>query len=145
MLSPGAPEQCYCIPDRDIAHFTRGGDTVSQRTRTRLLALVGVLTGERRAIHTGNYPLIPEKMLPLADVVILVADDDPGAMLFRYTAHGEFGGDTWHLTVEEAQESAIYEYGEALQQWEEVPAAVVDAHDFAVRYAHERLKDRGSW
>ena len=121
------------------------GVTVSQKSHTRLLALVGALTGERRAIHTGNYPLIPEKMLPLADVVILVADDDPGAMLFRYTAHGEFGGDTWHLTVEEAQESAIYEYGEALQPWEEVAADVVDVHDFAVRYAAERLKDRGSW
>ena len=118
---------------------------VSQRTRTRLFALIGALTGERRAIHTGNYPLIPEKMLPLADVVILVADDEPGAMLFRYTAHGEFGGDTWHLTVEEALESAIYEYGEALQPWADVPDDVGDAHDFAVRYAAERLKDRGSW
>ena len=118
---------------------------MSDRTRTRLFALVGVLTGERRAIHTGNYPLIPEKMLPVADVVILVADDDPGAMLFRYTAHGEFGGDTWHLTVEEAQESAIYEYGEALQSWADVPADIADAHEYAVRYAAERLKDRGSW
>ena len=125
--------------------FFVAGDTVSQKTRTRLLALVGALSGERRAIHTGNYPLVPEKMLPLADVVILVADEDPGAMLFRYTAHGEFGGDTWHLNVEEAQESAIYEYGEALQPWEEVPDAVVDVHDFAVKYAAERLKDRGSW
>lgn len=121
------------------------GTPVSDRTRTRLFALVGVLTGERRAIHTGNYPLIPEKMLPVADVVILVADDDPGAMLFRYTAHGEFGGDTWHLTVEEAQESAIYEYGEALQSWADVPADIADAHEYAVRYAAERLKDRGSW
>ena len=118
---------------------------MSKGTPTRLLALVGALTGERRAIHTGNYPLIPEKMLPLADVVILVADDDPGAMLFRYTAHGELGGDTWHLNVEEAQESAIYEYGEALQSWEEIPSNITDAHEYAVRYAAERLKDRGSW
>jgi len=118
---------------------------VSPRTSTRLLALVGALTGERRAIHTGNYPLVPEKMLPLADVVILVADDDPGAMLFRYTAHGEFGGDTWHLDVEEAQESAIYEYGEALQPWVEVPAEVADVHEYAVKYAADRLKDRGDW
>ena len=85
---------------------------MSHRAQTRVFALVGALTGERRAIHTGNFPLVPEKMLPVADVVILVADDDPGAMLFRYTAYGEFGGDTWHLTVEEAQESAIYEYGD---------------------------------
>ena len=118
---------------------------MSHRTQTRVFALVGPLTGERRAIHTGNFPLVPEKMLPVADVVILVADDDPGAMLFRYTAYGEFGGDTWHLTVEEAQESAIYEYGEALQSWLEVPAEVTDAHEHAVRYAAERLKDRGSW
>lgn len=112
---------------------------------TRSIALIGVLPGERRATHTGNFPLIPEKMLPLADVIVLVADDDPGAMLFRYTAHGEFGGDTWHLTIEEAQESAIYEYGEALQDWLGVPDDISDAHEYAIRYAADRLKDRGAW
>jgi hypothetical protein len=109
------------------------------------MALVGALARERRAVHTAGFPLDPEKMLPLADVVLVVADDDAGAMLFRYTAHGEFGGDTWHATVAEAQEQAAYEYGEALVPWTEVPSDVTDAHAFAIQYAYERLDKRGDW
>jgi hypothetical protein len=118
---------------------------VAHSARTRSLALVGALTGARRAQHTAGFPLDPEKMLPLADVVLIVADDDGGAMLFRYTAHGEFGGDTWHATVAEAQEQAAYEYGEALVPWVEVPEDVADAHAFAIRYAYEHLNKRGDW
>jgi hypothetical protein len=104
-----------------------------------------VLTRARHAIHTGNFPLVPEKMLPLADVVVLVAGDDPGAMLFRYTAHGEYGGDTWHSSVDDAQEQAIYEYGDALLGWLDVPQDVDDVHAYAIRFAAEHLKDRGHW
>jgi hypothetical protein len=110
--------------------------------RTRLLALIGVTTGERRATHTTNFPLDPEKMLPEADVVLLVADDDPGAMLFRYSAFGEVGGDTWHLTLADAQSQAGEEYGEALGEWVEVPDDITDAHFYAVRYAADRLYGR---
>jgi hypothetical protein len=109
------------------------------------VALVGAMTGERRAAHTAGFPMDPTKMLPVADVVLLVADDEPGAMLFRYTTDGEFGGDTWHATVAEAQEQAAYEYGDALIPWIEVPSEVVDAHAFAVQYAFERLNRRGDW
>ncbi len=114
-------------------------------TRTRRVALIGPLAGERRAAHTAGYPLEPEKMLPVADVVLLVADTEGGAMLFRYTAHGEFGGDTWHPTVAEAQEQAADEYGDALLEWVEVPAEAADAHAYAVQYAAERLNGRGDW
>ena len=117
----------------------------SVRKRIVLVSLVGVLTRERHAVHTGNYPLVPEQMLPLADVVLLVAGDDPGAMLFRYTAHGEFGGDTWHPSADDAQEQAIYEYGDALLEWREVPLGVDDAHAYAIRLAADNLKDRGRW
>jgi hypothetical protein len=106
------------------------------------MSLIGALTRERHAIHTANYPLVPEKMLPVADVVVLVAGDDPGAMLFRYTAHGEFGGDTWHPSVDDAQEQTIYEYGDALLEWIDVPDEVIDAHAFAIRFAAENLNDR---
>jgi hypothetical protein len=118
---------------------------VSPSTGTRVLALVGVIDGERRAAHTAGYPLDPAKMLPVADVVLLVAGGDGGAMLFRYTAHGEFGGDTWHRTPAEAQDQAVYEYGDALGQWVEVPDAVPDAHAYAVQFAFERLNSRGDW
>jgi hypothetical protein len=113
--------------------------------RSRWVALVGAMARERVAVQTAGFPLDPDKMLPLADVVLVVADESGGAMLFRYTAHGEFGGDTWHATVAEAQEQAAYEYGDALAPWIEVPGDVRDAHAFAIQYAFDRLDRRGDW
>jgi hypothetical protein len=109
--------------------------------RTRTLALIGV-PDERRATHTASFPLDPSRMLPDADVVLLVADDDPGAMLFRYTAYGELAGDTWHPDADAARAQVADEYGDALQPWVDVPEEVTDAHHFAVRYAAERINDR---
>jgi hypothetical protein len=103
------------------------------------------LTGERRVAHTDGFPLDPAKMLPVADVVLVVPDDDGSAMLFRYTAHGELGGDTWHATVADAREQAADEYGDALIAWLEVPPEVTDAHAFAVQYAYDQLNSRGGW
>ena len=45
-------------------------------------------------------------------------------MLFRYTAEGEFGGDTWHPSLDAAREQVEYEYEEALGEWVHVPAGV---------------------
>ena len=114
-------------------------------TRERAIALVDVIAGERHATHTAGYPLDPAKMLPLADVVLLVTDGDATTMLFRYTAFGEAAGDTFHPSADAARAQAADEYGEALGAWVEVPDEVGDAHLFAVRYAAERLNDRGGW
>jgi hypothetical protein len=116
-----------------------------QQTLIRRFALIGPLASERQAAQTRGFPLDPEKMLPVADVVLLVASNEPGVMLFRYTAHGDFGGDTYHGTSEEALEQASFEYGEALGEWVSVPDDITDAHAFAVAYAHDRLNDRGGW
>lgn len=114
-------------------------------TRERAIALVDVLAGERQATHTAGFPLDPAQMLPLADVVLLVSDGrDATTMLFRYTAFGEAAGDTFHPSPAAARAQAAEEYGEALGAWVEVPDEVTDAHLFAVRYAAERLNDRGS-
>ena len=114
---------------------------------TREVVLVGSTGGNRKATHTGGHQAIsPEKLLPIADVLLLVSDDDPGAMLFRYTTAGEFGGDTWHPSVDAARAQAADEYGEALLvPWLIVPEDVEDPHVFAIRYAADRLKDRGRW
>ena len=117
-------------------------DPARAPARTRVLALIGVTTDERRATHTTNFPLDPTKMLPEADVVLLIADEDPGAMLFRYSAFGEVGGDTWHLSVDDAREQAAEEYGDALGAWIDVPDDITDSHFFAVRYAADRLYGR---
>ena len=100
---------------------------------------------ERRFEETAGHPMDPAKMLPVADVVLVVSDEDGGAMLFRYTAHGEFGGDTWHANVDAAREQAASEEGEARVPWSDVPADVADAHAFAIRYAYEQLNKRGDW
>ena len=118
---------------------------MSLPTQTRYLALVGALAGERAAAQTAGFPLDPAKMLPVADVVLLIVDNDPGAMLYRYTAHGELAGDTWHGSADEAREKAAEEYGTALVPWVEVPNDIEDAHSYAVKYAADRLNDRGKW
>jgi hypothetical protein len=113
--------------------------------RTRSLALVGPLDAHRRVTQTAGFPIDPSKILPAPDVILLVADADESAMLFRYTAHGEFAGDTFHPSVDAAREHAIYDYSDALGQWVEVPEEVEDAHAFAIQYAVERFNSRGHW
>lgn len=109
---------------------------------SRRIALVGPLDGERRVVHTAGYPLDPKDMLPTADVVLLIDKGAEGCMLFRYTAHGELAGDTPHDSADDAEAQADLEYGAALLTWMDVPDDVADAHDFAVRYAAERLNER---
>ena len=114
-------------------------------TRGRWIALVGAIAGDRHTTQTTDFPLDPAQMLPLPDVVLLEVDDDPGAMLYRYTAYGELGGDSWHPDADTARAQAADEYDDALGAWEVVPAEVPDAHAFAVRYAADRLDERGPW
>ena len=108
----------------------------------RCFALIGPLTGERRVTQTQGFPIDASKMLPTADVILLISGPDPGAMLFRYTAHGEFGGDTWHPSLENAREQVDYEYEGSLGEWVHVPPDVDDAHAYAIQYAAERLDSR---
>lgn len=110
--------------------------------RTRRVALIGPIGDRRMIVHTGGFPLAPDRMLPDADVVLLVGNEKEGAMLFRYTAHGELCGDTPHATVAEAEHQATIEYGDALLGWIDVPQDVKDAHAFAIQHAAERLNQR---
>jgi hypothetical protein len=110
--------------------------------RTRRMALVGPVGDRRVSVHTGGYPLAPDRMLPDADVIVLVGNAREGAMLFRYSAHGELCGDTPHSSVTEAEHQAAVEYGEALFPWIEVPEDITDAHAFAIQYASDQLNQR---
>ena len=114
---------------------------MNESATTRRVALVDVIT-VRHSVHTAGYPLDPEKTLPAPDVILLVGSES-GAMLYRYTAYGELAGDTLHASVTEAEEQALYEYGSALLTWVDVPDDIPDAHVFAVRYAADRLNERG--
>ena len=98
---------------------------------------------ERRVVQTAGYPIDPDRMLPLPDVLLIVDRGSDGCMLFRYSAHGELCGDTPHDNASQAETQAMVEYGEALAPWIDVPSEITDAHAFAVRYAAEQLNERG--
>lgn len=115
---------------------------MTESDRTRCLALLGPLTGERRITQTQGFPIDESKLLPIPDVILLIAGPEPGAMLFRYTAHGEFGGDTWHPSLESAREQVDYEYEDSVGEWIHVPPDVEDPHAWAVQYAADRLNGR---
>ncbi len=77
--------------------------------------------------------------MPRPDVLLLEGDEFGHAMLYCYTAAGEFAGDTWHESVELAQQAAAHEYGAAVGPWQPVPEGEGNAHDFAVRQG-QRLR-----
>ena len=118
---------------------------MSDLTRTRLLALISANEGHAYAPSTAADALDVAKRLPDADVLLLVAGDEPDAMVFRYSAFGELAGDSWHPSVADAKERAGEEYGAALLPWEPVPDEVTDAHAYAITFASDRLNDRGKW
>jgi len=103
------------------------------RTVTHFFARIGPLTGTPTTRHTMRRGTGPEELLPQPDVLVLELTSDAGAMLFRYTASGDFGGDTWHAQREDAEQQARFEYGERLGDWRPVPADQSDAADYAVR------------
>jgi hypothetical protein len=97
---------------------------------------------ERQWAPVTPEPTSPGSMPP-ADV--LVIDDRPdGIFLFRCTAAGEFGGDTWHRSVDEAKDQAAYEFGPDVR-WRPIPETESDPVAFAIRanfkLTHDRPRD----
>jgi hypothetical protein len=62
---------------------------------------------------------------------LLVEHRPDGIFLFRYTAEGEYAGDTWHQSHEEAIGQARFEYGDLVGDWLPVPPEVRDVVAFA--------------
>jgi hypothetical protein len=110
--------------------------------RTRRIALIGPVGDRRVSVHTGGFPLAPDRMLPDPDVVLVVGSEKEGTMLFRYTAHGELCGDTPHSSIGEAERQATLEYGDSLFPWIDVPTDITDAHAFAIQHAADQLNER---
>jgi hypothetical protein len=73
----------------------------------------------------------PGEDLPLPQVVI-IEETPSGFMLDRYTKDGRFGGDTWHVDLDEAKSQAEYEYGDSLGAWNPIPAEVEDTVAFTL-------------
>jgi hypothetical protein len=112
-----------------------------QMPRYRAFARISLaLKPETQAIHSVVTGLdettgaLAEAYFPVADVLVLEAGcgAERGAMLYRYTADGVFGGDTWHESVKDALDQATFEYGAAIVGWHEIPPTVADATEYAL-------------
>jgi len=71
--------------------------------------------------------------------VLFIDDSKSGWFLFRYTHAGQFAGDTWHQSLEQAKDQASYEYGSSLGEWIAVPGGVNP-----IDFAREQLTKMGS-
>jgi hypothetical protein len=69
--------------------------------------------------------------LPRARIVLIEVKPD-GVFLHRLTESGEYAGDTWHQSVDEATNQAIVEYGNSLGVWRSMPDSVPDPYEFAI-------------
>ena len=64
---------------------------------------------------------------------VVIEENSDGAFLYRYDAHGVCVGDTWHRNVEDAKHQALYEYGNSLREWSEVPPTIRDVVDLGLK------------
>jgi hypothetical protein len=85
---------------------------------------------ERRTRHTWGVPP-NDRLLPWPAVIVL-EETPTDAMLFRYSADGAFGGDTWHEDAEAARQQASFEYNGLLGEWTLIPDGE-DAATYALR------------
>lgn len=89
--------------------------------------------------YIGDPPVNKERgknktLLPIAGVVII--EKRQGTIyLERYSSDGQWGGNTWHKTVEDAKYQAEFEYGDSLIKWIEIPETVNDPVKYALEAA----------
>ncbi len=109
--------------------------------RARFFALVG----EQRYPLKVRHLLHPSGLLPWPRALIIApeGDGDGSALLLRYAAAGEFGGDTWHATFAGAKKQATSEYGESLGEWRPIPEDVAAEEDAVVAFALSHASSEG--
>ena len=79
--------------------------------------------------------------MPPAQAVLMEVEGNGSAQVYRYTLDGEFAGDTWHESKENAQDQLEFEYGGSVGTWSEVPREVADAHEYLLAWARESRPD----
>lgn len=103
---------------------------------TRYIARVNRIV---HRVHFEGFPpgltADPSPRNPLPDpnwLEIEISAD--GCFLYRYTASGEFAGDTWHASLDDAHHQALYEYDSRPEDWREVPPTASDVAAFAAQH-----------
>ncbi len=88
-------------------------------------------TKHMRAFIGPGGKLLGEPM-GVARIVILEPSDG-GWALVRYDRHGDFAGDTWHETYEEALHQTRFEFGRSAGDRILIPAEITDTEVFATQ------------
>jgi hypothetical protein len=68
-------------------------------------------------MHDHTIETIP---LPVPTRVEIAVAENGHAMLYRYQDDGRFCGDTWHATLEDAFQQAVFEYGIPIDRWQPI-------------------------
>jgi len=66
-----------------------------------------------------------------AAAILVIRQKSDGFFLHRYSTDGEPGGDTWHQSLDAAQQQANYEFCGHFAGWAGVPKEVSDPVQFA--------------
>lgn len=103
----------------------------------RQLAIIPNDGGPSKVKHYAGLP--PEltggtdSRQVLGNACFLVIEEKPdGIFLYRYEAKGECVGDTWHMSVDDAKHQAVYEYGDEVKAWIDIPPEVGDVVAFGM-------------
>ena len=101
----------------------------------RMLAtILGKIDGTKDRSYVGLPPEVTDgkdtRRSPGPARFLVIEESPDGIFLFRYGAGGGFVGDTWHLSVDDAIHQAAYEYGDGIQEWDDVPANIEDVITF---------------
>ncbi len=71
------------------------------------------------------------------DRIVLMDESSAGVSLIRLASTGEFCGDTWHQTMDDARNQLAFEF-ESVGRFQPIPADVTDAEAFVTRTAAQR-------
>jgi hypothetical protein len=104
-------------------------------------ALVGNMHDEPRTRH-----YLGVDRMPAAAVLVIQPGKplDDGVFLLRHAADGSFGGDTWHLDLEEAKGQAEFEYPGVAFEWHEIPRDIADPTSYALERVAQHSSERAS-
>jgi hypothetical protein len=69
---------------------------------------------------------------------LTIEEEADQIFLYRFGKDGVCVGDTWHRNVDEAKEQALYEYGDAVGQWTDVPPDQKDMGAFGLEQMRSR-------
>lgn len=77
---------------------------------------------------------------PMADPTVLeLAVAEEGSFLIRHTDGGEFAGDTWHMTREDAIHQAEFEYGDRIAGWTRLADDTTDFEELVAQLQRGHL------